>query len=177
MRVIDFLVTDVVLTLQLLQDLLVCYGDPSKEDAARWHSKGHRIFCYANSQSGIEEPEACRRNFGLLPAANDYDGGMTYIYYHGWNDFNGKRYRQHNFVYPTVDGVIGTIQWEGYREGIDDLRYLRTLRNAVESAQKMGGAKAKLAAQAAAFVAAMDVEGDLYTLREQMIEWTLKLRP
>ena len=158
-----------------LQDLLVCYGDPSKEEAALWHSKGHKIFCYANPQSGIEEPETYRRNFGLLLAANDYDGGMTYIFYHGWNDFSGRRYRQHNFVYPTVDGVIDTIQWEGYREGIDDLRYLATLRKAIETAKKSGGHKAKLAQQAQAFVAAMDVSGDLYALRDKMIAWILRL--
>ena len=158
-----------------LQDLLVCYGDPSKEEAALWHSKGHKIFSYANPQSGIEEPETYRRNFGLLLAANNYDGGMTYIFYHGWNDFTGKRYRQHNFVYPTADGLVDTIQWEGYREGIDDLRYLGTLRNAIAAAQKAGGAQAKLAAQAQAFLDSMDVTGDLYAIREQMIDWTLKL--
>lgn len=60
-----------------LQDLLVCYGEPTKEEAALWHSVGHKIFCYANPQSGIEEPETYRRNFGLLLAASNYDGGMT----------------------------------------------------------------------------------------------------
>ena len=100
---------------------------------------------------------------------------MTYIFYHGWNDFTGKRYRQHNFVYPTADGLVDTIQWEGYREGIDDLRYLGTLRNAIAAAQKAGGAQAKLAAQAQAFLDGMDVTGDLYAIREQMIDWTLKL--
>ncbi len=159
-----------------LQDLLVCYGTPSKEVAAKWHSKGHKIFCYANPQSGIEEPETYRRNFGLLLAANDYDGGMTYIYYHGWNDFNGKRYRQHDFVYPTADGVIDTVQWEGYREGIDDLRYLGTLRQAIARAQQAGPAAARLAAQAQHFADTMDVSGDLYALREQMIEWIVKLQ-
>jgi hypothetical protein len=157
-----------------LQDLLVCYGDPSKEEAALWHSKGHKIFCYANPQSGIEEPETYRRNFGLLLDANDYDGGMTYIFYHGWNDFSGKRYRQHNFVYPTADGLIDTIQWEGYREGTDDLRYLATLRKAIREAKQAGGDSAE-AAQAQAFIETMDVTGDLYGLREEMIRWILTL--
>jgi len=158
-----------------LQDLLVCYGDPAKEEAALWHSKGHKVFCYANPQSGIEEPETYRRNFGLLLDANDYDGGMTYIFYHGWNDFSGKRYRQHNFVYPTADGLIDTVQWEGYREGIDDLRYLATLRKAIERAEQAGGRYAQLAAQAQAFTDSMDVTGDLYVLRSEMIRWILAL--
>lgn len=159
-----------------LQDLLVSYGDPSKEFAEAWHSQGHKIFSYANPQSGMEEPETYRRNYGLLLAANDYDGGMTYVHYHGWNDFSGSRYRQHNFVYPTMDGVIDTVQWEGYREGIDDLHYLGTLRNAIVEAREAGGDRARLADEAQQFVDAMDVTGDLYDLREAMIAWILRLR-
>ncbi|NLO04834.1 MAG: hypothetical protein GX131_03275, partial [candidate division WS1 bacterium] len=159
-----------------LQDLLVSYGDPSKEAAEEWHSQGNKIFSYANPQSGMEEPETYRRNYGLLLAANDYDGGMTYVHYHGWNDFSGSRYRQHNFVYPTMDGVIDTVQWEGYREGIDDLRYLGTLRNAIVEAREAGGDRARLADEAQQFVDAMDVTGDLYDLREAMIAWILRLR-
>jgi hypothetical protein len=160
-----------------LQDLLVCYGDPSKDEAARWHAKGHKIFSYANPQSGIEEPETYRRNFGLLLAANDYDGGMTYIFYHGWNDFSGTPYRMHNFVYPTADGLIDTIQWEGYREGIDDLRYLGTLRLAIKAATDAGGPAAATAQEAQRFLDTLDVTGDLEALRAQMIDWTRKLTP
>jgi hypothetical protein len=156
-----------------IQDLLVCYGDPSKEEAARWHSKGHKIFSYANPQSGIEAPETYRRNFGLLLAANDYDGGMTYIYYHGWNDYNNPTYRMHNFVYPTTDGVIDTVQWEGYREGIDDLRYLGALRAAIAQAREQG--KIAQADAAQAYLDGLDVTGDLYAIRAQMIEWILRL--
>ena len=159
-----------------LQDLLVCYGDPTREEAAKWHSKGHRIFCYANPQAGIEEPETYRRNFGLLLAANDYDGGMTYIYYSGWNDYSIGQYRQHDFVYPTADGVIDTIQWEGYREGIDDLRYLGTLRQAIADATAAGGTASAQARQAQAFVDTMDVKGDLYTVRDGMIRWIIRLQ-
>jgi len=101
---------------------------------------------------------------------------MTYIYYHGWNDFSGERYRQHNFVYPTADGVIDTVQWEGYREGIDDLRYWGTLRQAIDEAEKSGGKAAALAAQARAFLGMLDVTGDLYAVRDEMIRWILALR-
>lgn len=160
-----------------LQDLLVCYGRPSREEAAKWHSKGHKVFCYAHPQSGIEEPETYRRNFGLLLAANDYDGGMTYIYYHQWNDFDGNPYRGHNFVYPTVDGVIDTIQWEGYREGIDDLRYLATLRKAIAEAEVSSSpALRKAATEATGFVETMDVSGDLYVIRQEILRWILRLR-
>ncbi|MBU0607464.1 MAG: carbohydrate-binding family 9-like protein [Armatimonadetes bacterium] len=157
-----------------LQDLLVCYGDPTREEAANWHSKGHKIFCYANPQGGIEAPETYRRNFGLLLAVNNYDGGMTYIYYSGipsWNDWAIGHYRQHNFVYPTADGVIDTVQWEGYREGIDDLRYLGTLRQAIADTKNSRDAKG-----AQAFLDTLDVTGDLYAVRDEMIRWIVRLR-
>lgn len=159
-----------------LQDLLVCYGDPDREEAARWHGRGHKIFCYANPQGGIEAPETYRRNFGLLLAVNDYDGGMTYIYYSGipsWNDWCIPPYRQHNFVYPTVDGVIDTVQWEGYREGIDDLRYLGTLHRAMAQARQQG--RGAVSDRAQAFLDRMDVTGDLYALRAEMIRWIRRL--
>ncbi len=159
-----------------LQDLLVCYGDLNPEASAAWHSEGHKIFSYANPQSGLEEPETYRRNFGLALAANGYDGGMTYVYYHGWNDFSGDRYRQHNFIYPTMDGCIDTVQWEGYREGIDDLRYLGTLQSAIADAREAGGKRAELADRAQHFIDQMDVSGDLYELRDEMIGWILTLR-
>ncbi len=159
-----------------IQDLLVSHGDLKPEAAEAWHSEGHKIFSYANPQSGLEEPERYRRNFGLALAAAGYDGGMTYIYYHGWNDFSGDRYRQHNFIYPTMEGCIDTVQWEGYREGIDDLRYLGTLQHAIAKAREAGGGRAKLADEAQRFIDQMDVSGDLYELRDQMIEWILRLR-
>ncbi|TFH06713.1 MAG: DUF4091 domain-containing protein, partial [Nitrosomonadales bacterium] len=62
-------------------------------------------------------------------------GAMNYAYQHEfgqslWNDFDdasATHARDHVFAYPTSDGVIDTIQWEGWREGVDDTRYLATL--------------------------------------------------
>lgn len=39
-------------------------------------------------------------------------------------------------AYPTSDGVVGTLQWEGCREGADDLRYLATLLATIEAAKE-----------------------------------------
>jgi hypothetical protein len=157
-----------------IQDVLVCAGGPSKEEAADWHGAGQKIFCDANPQAGVEDPEIYRRNYGLLLALNDYDGAMTYIYCQGWNDFC-RRWRAHNFIYPTADGGIDTIQWEGYREAMDDLRYLATLRKAIEEGKKMGGAKRRIAEEADHFVSSMRVDGDLDELRDVMTSWILRL--
>ncbi len=159
-----------------LQDLMVMSYFPRKEIAAAWHAKGHKIMSYANPQSGFEKPETYRRNYGLVLDYAGYDGGMTFSYYwFGWNDFNvWPPYRDHMFVYPTVDGVIDTIAWEGYREGIDDLRYLATLRKAISKAEKSAAVPEAKAARA--FIENLDVnKADLGVVRNEMIGWILEL--
>jgi hypothetical protein len=76
-----------------------------------------------------------------------------------------------------MDGVIDTVQWEGYREGIDDLRYLATLRNAIVKAHEAGGDSARLADErTAVHRRRWTSTGDLYELRNTMIDWILRLR-
>ncbi|MCD4728092.1 MAG: hypothetical protein K8R46_10550, partial [Pirellulales bacterium] len=148
-------------------------------EAKKWHDAGCRIFNYANPQVGVEQPETYRRNYGLALWKAGYDGACDYAYQHGfgdiWDDFDSKKYRDHNFTYPTVDGVIDTIQWEGFREGVDDVRYLTTLLKLIERT-KANLAKQQLAAEAEKWVATMDVAGDLDGLRTKMVEWILRLR-
>jgi len=84
-------------------------------------------------------------------------------------------YRQHNFVYPPWT-ASSTREWEGYREGIDDLRYLGTLRKAISDAATGGGKAAAEAKLAQTFVDKMDVTGDLYAVRDSMIRWTIRLQ-
>ena len=110
----------------------------NKTQVPLWHEYGHKVLSYNNPQVGVENPEIYRRNFGFALWDAGYDGAMDYAYQHGfgqsiWNDFDapvnrrGDHYRDHVFAYPTTDGVIDTIQWEGWREGVDDTRYLATL--------------------------------------------------
>jgi len=164
-----------------IQDLLICAGAPSREEADRWHSKGHQIWCYANPQGGLENPEAYRRNFGLLLWRTRYDGAATWAYQSTggctWNDFDGPKARGYNFAYPTVDGVIDTIQWEGYREGVDDVRYVTTLEKAIETAKRSGDEGRKASAAAAErYLRDLDVETrELETIRLEIIEHLLAL--
>lgn len=57
------------------------------------------------------------------------------------------------YVLPAPEGNLPTLGWEGRREGIDDYRYLQTLRDAVAAAGKSGNkAKKQTAAQAQRFL-------------------------
>lgn len=112
---------------------------PDAREATAMHSYGHQIFSYANPQVGKEKPETYRRNYGLLLWQRDFDGAFDYAYQDGfgniWNDFDNSIYRDHVFAYPTIDGVIDTIEWEGWREAVDDIRYLTTLLNLIKEAK------------------------------------------
>lgn len=115
-----------------LLDVPILAGAYKSDELLKFHNKGKKVFSYGNPQAGIEDPEIYRRNYGLGLACANYDGAMDYAYQHGfgghiWNDFDHVTYRDHVFAYPTSSGVIDTVQWEGFREAVDDVRYLATL--------------------------------------------------
>ncbi len=166
-------------TFEAMGPLLSCAvlaGPPDPDEGAKWHSVGSQAFCYANPQVGCEEPETYRRNFGLVLWKAGFDGAMDYAYQHSfthaWDDFDDKSYRDHIFAYPTVNGVVGTVQWEGFREAVDDVRYLTTLEDAITKAP---AAKADTAKDAQAWLDALDPMGDLYEARARMVKWIGRL--
>jgi len=116
-------------------DLLVLAGRPNKEEIQKFHAIGGKVFSYANPQTGPENPHLFRRNYGLDLWRNGYDGAMPYAYQESmgfiWNDIDHSRWRDHVFAYPTVDGVIDTLAWEGFREAVDDVRYITTLEKSL----------------------------------------------
>jgi hypothetical protein len=167
-------------TFEAMGSLLNCAvlaGQPDPKEASKWHSAGSQALCYAYPQVGVEEPETYRRHFGLVLWKADFDGAMDYAYQHGfhhvWNDFDDHRYRDHNFTYPTVDGVVGTLQWEGFREAVDDVRYVTTLEEAIRTAPASQAAAAR---QAQAWLDNLDPQAaDLDATRDQIAGWILRL--
>jgi hypothetical protein len=153
---------------------------PTREQAALWHSRGHKIWSYANPHVGQDDPVVYRRNYGLLLWKNNYDGIGIFAYQFNngdpYNDFDGGM-RELNFVYPTSDGVIDTIVWEAYREGIDDVRYVTTLMKAIENAKASSDANRKsVAADAAQYLETLDVEQqDLDAIRREIVGYLLRL--
>ena len=161
-------------------DLAVVGGTLDSEEAEKYHSKGEQIFSYANPQVGEENPEIYRRNYGLGLWKAGYNGAMDYAYQKGygniWNDFDGPLfksiYRDENFTYPTSNGVISTVQWEGFREGVNDVRYLSTLINKIDSLKKQGQNVTKIEK----WISSIDPNQDLDSLRGQIIDKILSLQ-
>ena len=158
------------------QDVMNQYKVVSAANAAAWHRYGKSLWSYGHPQAGAEDPELNRRNYGLHLWRLGYDGICTYVYYdmwgNPWNDFDSANHRDIGFVYPTVDGVVDTLSWEGYAAAITDVRYVCTLRAAALSRKDH-----PKAAEALQWLEDADyAEGDLDQLRNAIIDRILELR-
>lgn len=95
---------------------------------------GMESWAYADPQGGEERPLTYRSIYGVKLWTEGFDGVCEYAYQTatrkertGWNDWGNDRWRPHTMSYPTRSRPIRTLQWEGWREGIDDVRYLTML--------------------------------------------------
>lgn len=87
----------------------------------------------------LENPSVDRFRYGVLTWRAGLDGACSYAYRHVFQTdnpyydeslgaVNPKQNRDMMYTYPSRHGPIPTLQWEATREGIDDVRYLATLR-------------------------------------------------
>ncbi|HEX2865991.1 MAG TPA: hypothetical protein VHO03_03060 [Ignavibacteriales bacterium] len=166
-------------TFQMMGDMLdlaVIQGPLKAEQAHLYHSKGNEIYSYSNPQVGQENPEIYRRNYGLALWKAGYDGCMDYAYQKNynsmWNDFDYPRYREETFTYPTSNGLISTVQWEGFRQGITDVRYMSTLLNRIDSLKADG----KNVSALERWVGSIDTSGDLDEVREEITDKILSIK-
>ena len=138
-----------------------------------------RMGWYAQQHVGSENPAYARRQYGLGPYLAGF--GCNYNYAHhlqGWNDTEAGLYKPMNLVYGSGNGCVDTLAWEGFREGIDDIRYATLLKTKALKLIESGSTKARYAARLALKLLA-DAKGDdfdLGTFRYEMIRHILKLR-
>jgi len=163
-------------TVGSLLDAAVLHGKTNFLYSKAWHKIGSKVFSYANPQVGEEKPTIYRYNFGLKLWKDGYDGAMDFAYHyafnHGWNDFDHPKYRDHMFVYPTTNGVIDTIAWEGFREGVYDVRYIATLQKFIKNTKDL-----KLAYEAQLWLDNLRVSKEnLDGIRTEIVQWILKLQ-
>jgi hypothetical protein len=153
-------------------DMLVNGATPNASDNQNYRKKGTKVYLYNRPQVGVENPAVYRINYGINAWRYNFDGVMNYAYQHSmgdiWNDFDHPEFRDHVFAYPTVDGVVPTIAWEGFREAIDDVRYLSTL---LEFASQSGSVDAHNFLEK--FRADMGIEPD--EARQMIIDQILKI--
>lgn len=159
-------------------DLPIMSGPVQPEVARRVQANGHRLGIYAFPQVNWDKPEIYRRNYGIRLWQAGYDVEMTYAYQHSfghiWNDFDYRGYKDYNFAYPTAEGVIDTLSFEGLREAVDDTRYVATLLSFVQDA-KQDPARRSKAVEAERWIRSVDPQGDLDKLRRELVRRILEL--
>ncbi len=150
-----------------------------EKQIADWHSAGQEIYAYSDPQAGVENPEIYRRDYGLRMIELGFDGAFDYAYQkiYGvfWNDFDTKTSesarREEAFTYPTTNGIVGTVQWEGYATAITDARYLATLKDIRDQLDSEGEDVSAIDN----FIANINTDDDLDTVRDSIIDEILSL--
>ena len=169
------------LNLPVKEDFLNWPGVPTRERAAQVHAQGTSYLTnYATPHTGPENPDLMRQRHGMWLYKANYDATYNYIYYEGsniWNDNSMNTFRNFNLVYPTQTDVIDTIAWEGFREGIDDVRYATKLKQLAADATASGKPDLVAAAQGAVhWLEAVDEHtANPDVLRLEMIRHILRL--
>jgi len=141
-----------------LLDLGIEGTAPIARDIEQMHALGHEIYCMRNTPVGGKTIEALttRVNYGLGMYLAGFDGAVDFAYQftHG-NIYDDTDWQNWDYVYayPTVDGVIDTLQWEAYREAADDIRYLTTLLDMIEQGKACSGNILAKALEAELYVA------------------------
>ena len=121
-------------------------ADCQEADATYWW---YGTGCY----TGQEGSMAVNRHYGgFLFDKTLSDGAWAWTFQRpknsAYDDFDGAQHREQKdacITYPSPDGgppLVPTLQWEGIREGVDDARYLATLRKAVADLRKAKGREA-----------------------------------
>ncbi|MFD0616654.1 hypothetical protein ACFQZR_04215 [Paenibacillus sp. GCM10027629] len=134
------------LELPTTEEFIDWAGEPTLEKADAWHALGSDklITNYAHPHSGPENPDLMRQRHGMWLYKANYDATYNYIWYFdsdivsAWSEYIDATFRGFNFVYPTRTDVIDTLAWEGFREGIDDIRYATKLKLVAQDALASG---------------------------------------
>ena len=148
-------------------DATTCGQFPSLSETRRYQATGRTVYIYANPHAGREQAYTYRRNVGLLLYKAGVNGTGWWVDYHT----GGKL--DYSFVYYTKTGQIDTLQWEGWREGCDDVRYLTTLHKALDAAK---GKNLQSVSQARSWLAGLKITDDAQQVRRQAIAHIMALR-
>ncbi len=146
--------------------------------AAKWNAMGGTyVSWYACLHVGPENPAFNRKQYGFTPYLAGYTTINNYAHHLGPYNDRAKGYRPMVFAYGHYDGVIDTIQWEGFREGVDDVRYATLLKRLARQAGKSGDLDVRYAGRQAIHLLARQPpeEVDASALRIEVVQHILRL--
>ena len=146
---------------------------------ARWNALADgRVGWYSKMHVGPENPAFNRRQYGMASYLSGYSAVCNYAHHLGPYNDDSTRYRPMVFAYGSHGGVIDTLQWEGFREGIDDMRYATLMMRLARRAEKSGvPATERMGRSAVRLLQTFASDsGDIAALRLEMAERIMALR-
>ena len=154
--------------------------DEAYDKSRPWREAGtYPIGFYAMQHTGSENPQFTRRQHGLLGWLN----GMTMAYNYefavgSFNDRANVLYRPMVVTYANGQGLMETIQYAGFREACDDIRYASYLLDLAERAAASDDVDVRLLGRKARlYLATLPGETmDLDAVRLEIVEKILALR-
>ena len=151
----------------------------TRESNRRWNEIGHaHVAWYARHHVGPEDPCLNRRAYGLGAWLAGFSATCNYAHHFGpWND-RSTGYKPMVLAYGIGNGVVDTIQWEGYREGIDDIRYATLMKTLALEAEKSPDINVRYAGREALQYLALQIPGEYNpnAARLEMTQRILKLK-
>lgn len=161
-------------------DVMIATRPEDAETTRKWNEIGFaNVSWYAYNHNSTENPGYTRRQYGLAPWLANFSAIENNTHALGcYNDRNQTTYKPFVDSYQDGKGHITTLQFEGKRDGINDMRYA-TLLNSL--AKKVAASKnykhANRARIALQFIADINnTTDDLETIRMEMIRHILKLQ-
>ena len=144
-----------------------------------WNQVNHAwVAWYATHHVGPENPAFNRRQYGMAPYLSNYSATCNYAHHFGPYNDRSTTYKPMVLAYGQYNGVIDTLAWEGYREGIDDIRYATLLKQLALKAAESSSVNVRYAGRKALqFFASLDpASSDLNATRLEMIDQILNLQ-
>ena len=153
--------------------------DPAMTPYWNKMQNSNHVAWYAHHHTGTENPAFARRQNGLSAYLTGYTALCNYAHHLGPYDDDSTTYKPMVDAYGCHSGVIDTLQWEGFREGVDDIRYATLMTDLARKAQKVQDTKVRyVGGKAMEFLALLDVRSfDMYWARAEMIRFINELRP
>ena len=123
-----------------IYDWLNANTDPADgAKPALWNTIGAaHVAWYSTMHVGPENPAFNRRQNGMAAYLSNYSALCNYAHHLGPYNDDSTTYKPMVFAYGVYDGVLDTLQWEGFREGIDDIRYATLLVSLARAARDSG---------------------------------------
>lgn len=155
--------------------------DPDDTEAIRLRKNcnGRFFAFYACQHTASENPQFTRRQHGMIGYLAGMNMTFNYEFAIGsFNDRAGECYRPMVISYANSQGLMETIEFAGFREGCDDIRYATAALKLADEGIASDSKEAKILGGCVRhYLATLDRKTfDLNEARAELIEYIVKLR-